>query len=77
MGLIYLIRCSLQAAALKRNLANYLRNKEAADTAVSDGQPSFVVDESVEEDKQPKRKPKDVLEVLMQFANTQFVTAIT
>jgi len=77
MGLIYLIRCSLQAAALKRNLANYLRNKEAADAAASDGQPSFVVDKSVEEDKQPKRKPKDVLEVLMQFANTQFVTAIT
>eukprot|EP00985_Skeletonema_marinoi_P009507 scaffold4417_cov73-Skeletonema_marinoi.AAC.1 len=49
MGLIYLIRCSLQAAALKRNLANYLRNKEAADAAASDGQPSFVVDKSVED----------------------------
>lgn len=77
MGLIYLIRCSLQAAALKRNLANYLRNKEAAEAAASDGQPSFVGDKSTKEDEQPKRKPKDVLEVLMQFANTLFVTAFT
>ena len=76
MGLIYLIRCSLQAAALKRNLANYLRNKEAADTAVSDGQPSIMADKSRKEDEQPKRKPKDVLQVLMWFANTQFVSAI-
>jgi len=77
MGLIYLIRCSLQAAALKRNLSNYLRNKEAAEAAASDGQPSLVVDISTKDDEQPKRKPKDVLEVLMQFANTLFVTAFT
>jgi MFS superfamily sulfate permease-like transporter len=74
MGLIYLIRCSLQAAALKRNRANILRNKEAAATSLTHS--SFVVVKDPTEGKQPKRKPKDVLEVLMQFANTQFVTAI-
>ena len=60
---------------LKRNLANYLRNKEAA-AASSDSQSSFTPVKDTKEDRQPKRKPKDVLEVLMQFANTQFVTAI-
>lgn len=82
MGLIYMIRCSLQAAALKRNLTNFLRNKESVATAslLDNGSNSFVIVKDMKEDKAtppPKRKPKDVLEVLMRFANTLFVTALS
>ena len=77
MGLIYLIRCSLQAAALKRNRANILRSREAKAAAALEDQSLLIGAKDTKEDEIPKRKPKDVLEVLMQFANTLFITAMT
>ena len=80
LGLIYMIRCSLQAAALKKNLAVYLRQKAAAASATNnDTRSSFMVVNETKEDKpvSPKRKPKDVLQVLVSFAGALFATAVT
>ena len=84
MSLIYLIRCSLHAAALKKNLANVTANckvnsEESSQVPKTDTQVNnnAVRLEAGIVTPGSKRKPRDVLEVLMSYSNGLFAIAFS